>query len=335
MNFRTIVKLDAGPVRLTPASRVVLLGSCFAAHVGDRLHAALPDGHVEANPFGVLYNPASIADSVELLLDDEATGCDCLFEGRDGLWHSRRHAGDFSAETRGGCEDRIRQRLLPARGMLRAADLLCITFGTARAYRHRATGLVVANCHKEPAGDYEEFDLDVEDIVERWACLLERLSCVNPHLHVVFTVSPYRYAKYGLHGSQLSKARLMLAIDGICRRTACSSYFPAYELVVDDLRDYRFYDADMLHPSAQAVDYVWERFGEWAFAPELHEYAREKAALLRDEHHRMLRPDSEAARDFVLKREERKRRFEEKWNKIHSATHNGGPLATQSPSAQK
>lgn len=314
MDFRTIVKLDAHPVRLTPSSRVLLLGSCFAAHVGRRLCDALPEGHVEVNPFGVLYNPASVADAIDLLLDDGATGSDAVFEGRDGLWHSRRHAGEFSAATRAECEARIGCRLDRAREALRRADLLCVTFGTARAYRHRDTGMVVANCHKEPACVFEETELGVDEIVGRWEGVLDRLSRANGTMQVVFTVSPYRYLKYGLHGSQLSKARLFLAIDGICRRHASACYFPAYELVVDDLRDYRFYDADMLHPSAQAIDYVWERFGEWAFSPGLHEYAREKAALLRDANHRMVRPDSEAARRFEQKREERKRAFEKKWN---------------------
>lgn len=313
MDFRTTVKLAAGPLRLTPASRALLLGSCFAEHVGRKLCEALPDGHVEVNPFGVLYNPSSIADALDLLLDSGRQADDALFQGRDGLWHSRRHAGCFSAATREACAAGIGERLAAAREALRRSDLLCVTLGTARAYRHLASGLVVANCHKEPSAEFEELDLGVGETADRWCALIDRLQQTNARLRIVFTVSPYRYAKYGLHGNQLTKARLLLAIDEICRRRPSALYFPAYELVVDDLRDYRFYDTDMLHPSMQAVDYVWTRFGEWAFASELHEYAREKAALVRDESHRPLHPGSKAAQRFARQCAERRRAFTEKW----------------------
>lgn len=316
MDFRTAMKLTAGPLRLTPASRALMFGSCFAEHVGRRLCAALPDGHVEVNPFGVLYNPASVADALDLLLDESRRADDALFCGRDGMWHSLRHAGCVSATTREVCAATVGKRLDAARKALRRADVLCATFGTARAYRHKASGIIAANCHKEPAADFEELELDVEETVSRWCALIDRLQQANGRLRLVFTVSPYRYIKYGLHGSQLTKARLLLAIDEICRRRPQALYFPAYELVVDDLRDYRFYDTDMLHPSEQAVDYVWAHFGQWAFTPELHEYAREKAAIARDDAHRPLHPDSEAARQFAKQREARRKAFAEKWKPI-------------------
>ena len=164
MNWYTPVETPTAEAFLSPRSHVMLLGSCFADNMGERFAQSLPEGHVSANPFGVLYNPESIAAALELLLSETARADGALFRGRDGLWHSWRHAGLFSAPTEDACRESVNTALAEARRVLRKADLLCVTFGTSRLFRLRETGMAVANCHKELASDFEEEDLSAEQI---------------------------------------------------------------------------------------------------------------------------------------------------------------------------
>ena len=319
MEFRTIVDLPSERLQLLPASHVLLIGSCFTDHIGRHMAESLPEGHTEVNPNGVLYNPGSIFTALRLLLhehDDEGT---MYFEGRDGLWRNWLYAGEFAANTQEACRELILQRRHQAREVLHQADALFMTLSTDHCYflspdctRHS----LVANCHKEPSRLFTEAPLPFSTMLEEGDELLRDLQEKYPQLKVVFTLSPYRYRKYGLHESQVSKARLLHAIDEWCASHANALYFPAYEIVMDELRDYRFYAADMLHPSDQAVDYVWERFQEWAFTPELRRYASEKAALLRDFAHRPLHPESEAARQFFAQREKKKENFIKTWGRL-------------------
>lgn len=310
MIFRTEVELPSTQLRLLPDTRCMMLGSCFAEHIGRRMHdARMP---VDVNPFGVIYNPLSVHAALTMLLEGSLSA-DALFAGDDGLWHSRFHSGAFSAPTREACEAAVCARFDVAVEALSRLDVLFVTFGFARAYIYKECGRVAGNCHKQPAHDFSVRDLQPNDIVEIWHPLLQRLRRVRPDLQVVFTVSPYRYRKTGLHGNALGKASLLLAVDELCRRHEGCHYFPAYEIVLDELRDYRFFEADMLHPSAVAVDYVWERFRTWAFAPAMHEMHSEWEALRRALQHRPLHPDSEAARNFREQTERRLADFEKKW----------------------
>lgn len=317
MNWYTPVETPAAEGFLSPRSHVMLLGSCFADNMGERFAQSLPVGHVSANPFGVLYNPESIAAAVELLLS-EAAADGALFRGRDGLWHSWRHAGAFSAPTEAACRESVNAALAEARRVLCKADLLCITFGTSRLFRLRETGMVVANCHKEPAADFEEEDLSAEQIVRRWQPLLAELRRLHPTLRIVFTVSPYRYAKWGFHESRLQKARLLLATDALCRQMPeAVTYFPAYELVEDELRDYRFYAPDLIHLAPQTEDYIWQRVQQWAFSPQLSDYAADKARLLRLTAHRPLHADAASLASLNERKEKMKKDFEEKWSDLY------------------
>ena len=317
MNWYTTVETPAAEGFLSPRSHVMLLGSCFADNMGERFARSLPEGHVSANPFGVLYNPESIAAAVELLLS-EAAADGALFRGRDGLWHSWRHAGAFSAPTEAACRESVHAALAEARRVLRKADLLCITFGTSRLFRLRETGMAVANCHKEPAADFEEEDLSAEQIVRRWQPLLAELRRLRPTLRIVFTVSPYRYAKWGLHESRLQKARLLLATDALCKQMPeAVTYFPAYELVEDELRDYRFYAPDLIHLAPQTEDYIWQRVQQWAFSPQLSDYAADKARLLRLAAHRPLHADAASLASLNERKAKMKKDFEEKWSDLY------------------
>lgn len=316
MDFRTLVPLPAAvPPRLQLGDGVMLLGSCFAEEVGRHLQRALPPDDVVVNPFGVLYNP----ESLHLALHHIIYGSlffpeEFLFQGSDGLWHSWLHSGAYSDAKRDVAATHMRQALERAARLLPKTRVLCLTFGTNRAYVHRTEGFVVGNCHKEPADHFEVKSLTAEDIVSLWSPLLADLEKDYPNLHTVFTVSPHRYAAYGLHESQLAKAQLLLAVDALCTAHRNAFYFPAYEIVLDELRDYRFFADDMLHPSPQAAAYVYERFATWLFSPLLTEYVSEHESLLRAEAHRPLHPDSEAHRKFLKTLEKKRAAFNKKWH---------------------
>ena len=213
-----------------------------------------------------------------------------------------------------------------AHSHLLRSQVLFITFSTDHVFFLQTPDgneLPVANCHKMPSRLFSEQVVSGQAMLERWQHTLRQLHVICPQLHVVFTLSPYRYVKHGLHQNALSKARLLLLIDALCETFPFVEYFPAYEIITDELRDYRFYAPDMLHPSEQAVDYVWERFRTHYFTPALSEFAHEQAQLLRDESHRPLHPESETYRLFQLRCQERRIAFEQKWglhSEIHSTT---------------
>lgn len=298
MEFRILADLPSNDtLRLNKSSYVALLGSCFAEGIGQRLTDALPDGHTLVNPFGVIYNPLSICRCLNFLLDlpSSADKLSCatsllpyIFEGRDGLWHSWLHTSHFSASTREDCLEKIVPQLISARNFFERTDLLCLTWGTSYIYELMEDGLVVTNCHKEPARTFTRRRTTIEEITMATINLIGRFRKLHPSLSVLLTVSPYRYAGSGIHKSTLSKSILHLAAERICDELPYVYYFPAYEIVIDELRDYRFFEADMLHPSAVATDYVWERFCSWCFTPDLEHFAADKLKLLRQARHRPL-----------------------------------------------
>ena len=296
MPLMTPVVLPKQAPRIVPSTRFLLVGSCFATHIGGQLQRS--GLQVEVNPFGVVYNPESIALALETMLDERLPD-GCFFEGRDNLWHSWLHASEFSAPDEATCRKRVGERFTEACGKLRQADMICFTFGTNRVYEH--AGRVVGNCHKEPASQFVERSLTIQEIVGRWHTLLERIRTVNPTAEIIFTVSPYRYAKYGMVENQRAKATLLLAIEELTREMERVHYFPAYEILLDELRDYRFYASDMLHPSEVAVNYIWQRFTSWAFTPEALKFAQEWERTERDLAHRPLNPESDAHKAFLEK----------------------------------
>lgn len=314
----TPVALPECRLQITPQTRLVLLGSCFATHIGARLRGA--GLRTEVNPFGVLYNPESIVLAVDALLDGDVKE-NWFFYGRDNLWHSWLHSTEYSAPDKDACLKRVEERFTAAREMLLQADVVCFTFGTNRVYEYE--GRVVGNCHKQPAAQFKERQLGIAEIVTRWRTLLKRLHEANPKLQVIFTVSPYRYAKYGMVENQRAKATLLLAVEQLVtgERLKVNGgsltggdipevyYFPAYEIQLDELRDYRFYAEDMLHPSEQAVTYIWQRFSSWAFTPEAVKFSQEWERTERDLAHRPLNPDSEAHKAFLKKALERREKL--------------------------
>ena len=269
----TTVDTPALDLRLTPGSGIVSLGSCFADEIGQRLEAG--GFAIEANPFGTLYNPASIAAALHRLVDDRELDSTADLVEHEGLWHSWHHHGSFSRKTQQEVLDACNSRIHQAHRALRDAKLLMVTFGTAWVFELDGERLV-ANCHKLPPQRFVRRMMDVPEIVALWQPLLQKLLDFNSRLSVVFTVSPIRHMADGAHGNQLSKSTLLLAIDhllSILNSQFSIHYFPSYEIVLDELRDYRFYGPDLVHPSPLAADIVYQRFQQATMSPAVREQA--------------------------------------------------------------
>lgn len=290
MKFRTEIELRPGGFRIGYENRLLALGSCFAATMADQLAAA--KFRVTVNPTGVLFNPASIAGAVRRFADNAPLSADELQADGNGWFHYDFH-GSFRRTDRDEALQAVREGLERGRTALTAADRLIVTFGTARVFEH--DGRIVANCHKQPAAAFRERMLTAGEIVAMWS---ELLAGPLAGREVLFTVSPVRHLAEGLAGNSLSKATLRVAVAELAGRHANAHYFPAYEILTDDLRDYRFYADDLVHPSPAAVAYIRERFAEWAFDAATRRLTERIAAVVAAAAHRPLHPDTEAHRNF-------------------------------------
>lgn len=300
MQLQTPVDLPLRAPRLSPGTPVLLLGSCFAAHIGERLSAVLntdasASDRCSANPFGVLYNPRSICQALHLLAAPHEEMLqrisESLFQGRDGIWHSWLFSTLFSGSTREEAFQRMVQSANAARCLTASASpIIILTFGTDHHYAlAKHPDMVVANCHKELPDTFIEKTDDAGSLQTLLATTLTHLHDRCPSVSFILTVSPYRYRKYGFHASMLGKARLLLMCEkAMSTWPDATYYFPAYEIMNDELRDYRFYRPDMLHPSEQAVEYIAERFEGWCFTTEMKAIAEERRRAMRRMAHRSI-----------------------------------------------
>ncbi len=291
MDFRTVVKPVSGHEGLVAHDRpVVMIGSCFTDNIGRRLQDELFDCVV--NPCGTLYNPASIASAMLDILYGRDFKSTELFE-HGGLWHSYSHHSSFSGSDRDEVLRRINGSLREAREALAKASVLIVTFGTAWIFRLKDSNRVVANCHKQPAALFNREMLSATQILGLWKKILREITARYPGLKVIFTVSPIRHLADGAHGNQVSKASLLLAVDRLVEENpGAALYFPSYEIMLDDLRDYRFYAADMVHPSDVAVDYIYSRFKESFVSAADTTVAADCAKAVKRLRHRPLNPDT-------------------------------------------
>ena len=297
MQFRTPMTISQSSLRLDHSHRVVMFGSCFSEHIAERMRNA--GFHVTSNPFGIMFNPASIARNIERLATVRPYSIEDLTLSGE-RWVSFDFHGDFASRSAELAVESMNCAVESGAQALREADTVVLTLGTAWVYRHN--GCVVANCHKLPAQMFTRQMMSVEEITE---LLTQTIENYLPNKQVVLTVSPVRHIADGLDGNSLSKAVLRVAAASVAERLERVSYFPSFEIMNDDLRDYRFYEADMVHPSAVAVDYIWERWCEWAISPSASEPMHEAERLWRAAHHRPTDPQSEAHREFCCKMNER------------------------------
>ncbi len=321
MELMTRIDIPASEWKMETGAKVLLVGSCFADEVGQRFVR----GGLEAmvNPFGTLYNPASIAVNLLRALSEKEvelprssiipsvgasistwgtpvdrcgarrlTGVGhTVFEDAEGRWHSWLHHSSFSSTDVATVVERINSTTHRVADFLRGADVLIVTLGTAIIYRLKETGMLVANCHKQPDSLFVRERLNAYDIVDQWQMLLQLLESVNPNLKVIFTVSPIRHKRDGYHVNQISKGILLQAVDEIVNGQLPNSkcgYFPSYEIMMDELRDYRFYADDMIHPSTQAVEYIWQRFQDTYFDNKTKDVVAKATKEWRQSQHRII-----------------------------------------------
>ena len=263
MDFRTIVTIEKPSFTIEPRERMLFVGSCFADRIGNRFQQE--NFPVVVNPYGVMYNPASILHTIERT--DEAP------------------------------------------------RVVFLTLGTNHVYRLRETGEIVDNCQKKPQRLFNEECLSIDDCVEYLTKVVKTLVQRRKDVRIILTVSPIRYAKYGFHGSQLSKATLLLATAQLEKVFPnIVSYFPAYEIVCDELRDYRFYKADMIHPSDQSVEYIWERLSENYFSDTTRQYLREWKPVKEALAHRPFNPESLEYKQFIEKKKKKAKEIENRYS---------------------
>lgn len=280
-------------------SRIVTIGSCFAEVMGNRL--ADHKLTMLNNPFGTIFNPVSIAKLLTIALNGTAPDENRYVE-RDGSWFHYDFHSSLYASTQADLREKLMRCLSQTADAIRKADFLLLTLGSAVVYRHIETGKVVANCHKMPGALFEKYLYQYEYLHDDLKRLMKTLRKANPKLNVVLTVSPVRHTRDTLPLNSVSKSTLRVVAHELTVWNDWVRYFPAYELMVDDLRDYRFYEADMIHPSAQAHDYIFGKFADSAFDAELRGFVAEWEQVRKSLAHRPLfGDDSPAHRQFLTR----------------------------------
>jgi len=287
--------IPASPFPISHSSKVVSLGSCFAQTIGSKMQAAKFE--VLVNPFGTLFHPLNLADLLKQAIP--AAQMDPLgVVEREGVFvHYGAHS-DVKGGTRTELEDNYTRQMLALHHSLKEATHLVLTLGTAWIYTHREYRRV-ANCHKQPAALFDKKLSSLEELEKGLRPVLRFLTQLQPNLKIILTLSPVRHTKEGISENQLSKSLLRVLCAQLEQQLEAVTYFPAYEIMVDELRDYRFYKSDLVHPSEEAENYIWEKWQQFSFEPETQQKVAEIQKIQLELAHRSFNPDSEAHRKFL------------------------------------
>lgn len=260
MQLQTTIPIIRAPFFIEIKTRIMLMGSCFADNIGETLKALR--FHTTINPFGTVYNPISLAKNIDYLLGEKKWSPKSLVFSQE-MWHSFDHHSRFSNVDKAKITTEIKRTIETSKQDFQKAEIISLTLGTAWVHRHIETKAIVANCHKIPAQNFEKQLLSVDEVVKTLSEIFEK---IDKSKKILLTISPVRHWKEGAVENQLSKATLILAVDILRKRFGERiSYFPAYEIMMDELRDYRFYTKDMLHPNELAIQYIWEKFSAMYF----------------------------------------------------------------------
>lgn len=284
--FRTSLEPIPATHPIQHSDAMLLIGSCFTEYIGQKLSAYKFQAQV--NPAGIVYNPISIARSLARLHAENQYFTHAELFEHQGLWHSWEHHSRFSGPEADSVLNHINEAYQTAVAQIKQARFLFLTLGTAAVHVQRDTGQIVANNHKVPAAHFQTRLLSVSEITDTLGAALRAFGDVR----VILTVSPVRHLRAGFVENQRSKATLVLACAEICRQMPSVEYFPAYELMLDDLRDYRFYADDMIHPSALAVDYIWSYFSNTYFGADTKAYLEKIKKIQAAAQHRPFHPDT-------------------------------------------
>jgi len=309
IKLRTDWALEPGGNLMDHHSKVMLIGSCFSEHIARKLRFSGFD--VFENPHGILFHPLALERAVsDCLLQTQYKKEDLFFNGE--VWTSLNHHGKFNHSDSAVVLDSIRSQIRQGHTFLKSATHLVLTLGTAWVYKHLSQDSYVANCHKIPQNEFNKILLSPEEILTSLERIVSQVREVNPSIAVLLTVSPVRHIKDGMVENTRSKARLHEAVHQWVTGQEDASYFPAYEIMMDDLRDYRFYKSDLIHPNELAVEYIWEKFIESRIKPSAVKLMQEAESIHRALEHKPLQDDSETYRDFKEKIEKQIVNLEEK-----------------------
>ncbi|MCC7332709.1 MAG: GSCFA domain-containing protein [Flavobacteriales bacterium] len=292
MEFFLKNSIQPSSVKISHHEPVLLVGSCFTENIGNKLSNF--KFKTLANPFGIIYNPISIVESI-LRIKSNKPYSEPEIISNHGKFFSLDHHGSFSQNDKNKCIQKINDELNFANEFLQKINTIIITLGTAWVYEYTEQNKIVANCHKIPAKKFNKRLLSVEETIEKLVELANELSEVN----IIFSVSPVRHIAEGLHENNISKSVLHVAINHMINNYSNCSYFPAYEIVIDELRDYRFYQQDLIHPTQQAIDYVWKKFSETFFDIPTQKLNEQIEKIQQAANHRPFDFESESHQKFI------------------------------------
>ena len=301
MKFRTEIEIQRGPAQIDHKSEIVMIGSCFSEEISAKF------GYFKfetfTNPFGILFNPVSIKDAVQHCLEGRTLKSSDLYFDQN-KWMSLYHHGSFDHADPEQVLSAINQNILTGQKALKKASHMIITLGTSWVYRFRNDGKIVGNCHKIPQKEFTKELLSSEEILNNLKTIVSLVSEVNSGCTFIFTVSPVRHTRDGFIENTLSKALLHKAVHTL-KEESKINYFPSYEIMMDDLRDYRFYKQDLVHPNEMAVDYIWELFKKSWISASAIKHMIEIEGIQKSLAHKPFDPDSEAHQKFLKHLEEK------------------------------
>lgn len=304
MNLYTKVDIPATNFKIDYSSRLAFFGSCFADNISAQF--AERKFKVMANPFGTVYNPISLASQLKAIAEGKVFKDKDVFKDErcDGLWHCWSAHSSLSAHTREECINKLNAATMQTRDFLQKADIVFVTLGTSFVYFLKGNGEPVSNCHRQDPNLFTRRMISVEEATDAIREIVASIRLLNPNTSIVFTVSPLRHMSDGAHNNTLSKATLQLAVDKIVKcgtKIAAATYFPSYEIVMDELRDYRFYESDMVHLSRTAEEYIFERMADTYCSEITRGHIAKVEKFLKGARHRIQDESSPATQDFLKK----------------------------------
>lgn len=317
MQFRTKISIPKSDIPIDYNSKMVSLGSCFAVNIAEKLDYFKFQN--TCNPFGILFHPLAIEKLIEFAVSGKQfTEEDVFFYNE--RWHSFDVHSDCSNSNKEELIANLNAIVQSTRQYVSEATHIIITYGTSWVYRNLPSNAVVANCHKVPQKQFGKEILSVETIENSIKSTIDLIQKVNPKANVIFTVSPVRHLKDGFVENQLSKSHLITGIHKILESAVCNLqsaiYFPSYEIMMDELRDYRFYAEDMVHPNQVAMDYIWERFSETFISEESHSMMKEVETIRKGLQHRPFNPNSESHQQFLSKLNDKIEKLQKRFSQI-------------------
>lgn len=311
MNFTTTIPISKSSNPIDYDSRIISLGSCFAQNIGEKFSYFKFQNTV--NPFGIIFNPVSIDNLISRAVNNQEFTENDIFFHND-LWHCFEVHSELSHSDKTIFLDRLNQILSDFHLQIFKSTHFQITYGTSWVYRNKSSNSIVANCHKVPQSQFEKEILSVATIEKSIQNTIDLIQKVNPNCQFIFTVSPVRHIKDGFVENQRSKAHLISALHNFATLSLSNcNYFPSYEIMMDELRDYRFYAEDMLHPSQTAIDYIWKRFSENYISEENFATMEEVCSLQKGLAHRPFNPDSDSYQKFLTSLNEKILKLKEKF----------------------